>query len=125
PDSRVGHSALLRSQGRLTLVSPAGAADDVMVVSIALRGSSQDVTPPAGWPLVRKTVGNTDSHSTSTTLFVYRKAATAADVGASYDFTAAGGIDGVGGIVAYRGVETSDPIAGVENGIAATSSGNT
>jgi len=81
---------------------------------VAIGGTGVTVTPPAGWMLIIRT------NSTSTLLqALYYKFAVVADLGASFTWTLSSSQKISGGIVAYRGVNTYEPInvfAGQANG---------
>lgn len=105
-------ASAVASGGTLTVTKPAGvAANDVMVAAVAVTPSSVTITPPAGWTLVRRT---NNTGPTSNSLAVYYKAAGGAEP-ANYAWNVAGATFGVGGIQAFTGVDTANPI-NVENG---------
>ena len=96
----------------LSISTPAGVqANDVLIAAVGFNNSSAAVTPPAGWTLVRRI---SNASTTSNALAVYRRIAVAGEP-ASHIFVIAGGTFPVGGIQAFSGVDTSNPID-VENG---------
>jgi RHS repeat-associated protein len=104
--------------GTLTITKPSGVvANDVMVASVAVTPSSVGITAPSGWTLVRRT---DNAGPTSNSLAVYRKAAGSSE-SASYAWTVSGASFAVGGIQAFSGVDTANPVD-VENGQTTASS---
>ena len=102
----------------LTVTKPSGTAtNDVLVASIAVTPSSVAITPPSGWTLVRR-VDN--AGPTSNSLAVYYKAAVAGEP-ASYAWGVSGAAFAVGGVQAFTGIDTANPVL-VENGQATASS---
>jgi hypothetical protein len=97
----------------LTIATPAGTtAGDVLIASIGVRPSSAVITPPAaGWTLVRRidTAGGPTS-----SLAIYRRVATAGEP-VSHTWTLSTSTGSAGGIAAFYGVDTSNPVD-VENG---------
>jgi len=92
----------------LNIGKPAGvAANDMLIASIGVRPSSASLTPPAGWILVRRVDNASDS---SNSLAVYRKLAGASEP-ASYSWSVGGASATAGGIQAFFGVDTANPIA--------------
>jgi uncharacterized protein DUF6701 len=92
----------------ITINVPTGTTtDDVMVAAISVRPFSITVTPPTGWTLLIRTDQATNSNSQA----IYYRVATSSEPSA-YIWTFGGGtITGTaGGIVTYRGVDTSSPI---------------
>ena len=93
----------------ITINVPAGTTtDDVMLAAIAVGPSSTGIAAPAGWTLINRqdqAIANSNSQA------VYYRIATASEP-TSYTWTFSGGaINGTaGGIVTYRGVDTSNPI---------------
>ena len=101
----------------LTITKPAGVvANDVLIASVGVTPSSTTITPPAGWTLVRR-IDN--AGATSNSLAVYYKVAGGSEP-ASYDWGVSGVAFAVGGIQAFSGVDTADPID-IENGQATPS----
>jgi hypothetical protein len=90
----------------LTIPAPSGVQPgDLLLAHIRYRGATPNLTVPAGWTLVGTIPGDQSHHS------VYYKVAGSAEP-ASYQFnqnTDAGRI--AGGIGAYSGVNTTNPIA--------------
>jgi len=88
----------------LTIGRPAGVvAGDVMVAGIGIRGAPA-VATPAGWTLIR-----TDAAGTYTTQALYYRVATAAEP-ASYTWSFSQSVPAAGGISAYQGVSTANPV---------------
>jgi RHS repeat-associated protein len=111
PTFRAAASAASRA-GNLSINKPAGVgAGDVLVASVAVRPSSAVITPPAGWTLVRR-LDNPGSSSNS--LAVFHKVALTVEP-ASYVWDVPGASFSVGGIQAFSGIDTANPID-AENG---------
>jgi galactose oxidase-like protein/glyoxal oxidase-like protein/Kelch motif protein len=109
--------ALRPAANVLSIRLPAEAvANDVMIASIGVRPSTAAITSPEGWTLVRRIV---NANPSANSLAVYRKVATAEEP-ASYAWGIAGASFAVGGIQAFFGVDTANPID-VENGQATAS----
>lgn len=88
-----------------TINKPSGVQeDDLLLAIISVSLSSGTVTAPSGWT----TVGNTTSGSYYR-LYVFRKVAGSSEP-SSYTFTLNGYYWGIEHIVAYRGVDTSNPV---------------
>jgi hypothetical protein len=91
------------STAALTLAVPAGVqAGDVMVAQVAMR-SAGTVAAPAGWTAVRN-----DSSGTQISSFIYYKVAGAVEP-SSYAWTTTASRT-AGGIAAYSGVSTTNPV---------------
>jgi RHS repeat-associated protein len=104
----------------LSISTPSGVqANDVLVAAVGFNNVGAAVTPPAGWTLVRR-VNNTAT--TANALAVYRRVAQAGEP-ASHAFAIAGGTYLVGGIQAFSGVDTANPVD-AENGQSTASSLN-
>ena len=98
--------------GTLTINKPAGTTTaDVLVASIAFRPNTAVVTAPAGWTLVRR-VDN--ANATQNSIAVYVKVALAGEP-ASYAWSFNTSTGAAGGILAFSGVDITNPIH-VENG---------
>jgi hypothetical protein len=96
----------------LTINKPAGTVEnDLMIASIAVRPDIATITPPAGWTLVRR-IDNASANANS--LAIYWKVAGASEP-ASYSWTFSTSTGSAGGIRAFFGVDTANPID-VENG---------
>lgn len=90
----------------LTLPRPAGAGPaHVLVAAVAFRADTT-ITPPGGWTEVIRT---TCAGSTSLTQAIFVRAASAAEPD-GYDFSAGTSTGAVGSIVAYGGVDRSQPV---------------
>ena len=113
-DQGVTHILALRpTDPPLTLAKPAGVvANDVMIAAIGFRPASASLTVPDGWTLVRRTDNAVSGASNS--LAVYRKVAGSSEPD-SYVWNLSGDTYTVGGIQAFSGVDTSNPID-VEDG---------
>jgi len=112
--------ALRPAKVNLTISTPAGTVSgDVLIAAIGFNNSGAAITPPSGWTLVRR-VNN--SATTANALAVYRRRAVAGEP-ASHSFAIAGGAFLVGGIQAFSGVDTANPID-VENGQSTVSGTN-
>jgi RHS repeat-associated protein len=99
--------ALRPAKANLAISTPAGtAANDVMIAAIGFNNATAAITPPAGWTLVRRT---NNASTTSNSLAVYRKTAATGEP-ASHTWGVAGGAFLVGGIQAFSGVDTANPI---------------
>src|SRR2546422_1202469 len=107
----------------LTISTPAGVVNgDVMIANItAVAGSSGTVAAPAGWNLIRRTTNDAAVDTTYVEQAVYYKVA--AGEGASYTFTAGASQAMAGGISAYSGVDTTNPVD-VENAVWVPALGN-
>ena len=107
-DAGAAHIMALRPAGTLiSLAKPAGVIEsDVMIAAIGLTPSSVTLTPPSGWTLIRRT---TNAGGVSNALEVYSKVATNAEP-AGYTWTFSGNASAVGGIQAFSGVDTANPI---------------
>lgn len=92
---------------QLTVGAPTSTvAGNLLLANIAVNGgSSAVVTKPTGWNEISRT-----DNDVNVSLISYWKAATAADIGASYTWTIDSQTQAKGGITAYSGVSTSNPI---------------
>jgi RHS repeat-associated protein len=112
--------ALRPAKVNLTISTPAGTVSgDVLIAAVGFNNSGAAITPPSGWTLVRR-VNN--SATTANGLAVYRRTGVAGEP-ASHAFAIAGGAFLVGGIQAFSGVDTANPID-VENGQSTVSGTN-
>ena len=102
----------------LYLTTPVGTvAGDVLVAHVSNRDNWPMATP-AGWTLVRR-----DSNGTQVQAAVFWRLATASEpAGVTFTLTGATNSQLVGGILAYSGVSTTNPIhvSGVNTGTGAT-----
>ncbi len=89
----------------LTIAKPGAVVDnDVLIAAISyIGGTTNSLTAPPGWTLVRRIDNGTDVG-----LAIYRKIA--ANEGASYTWTLSLSESVSGGIQAYAGVDTTTPI---------------
>ena len=103
----VGQSSNSNRDGSpLQLNNPGVFTGDVMLATIGVEGGFANVTPPAGWT----TVTSINSTSGNYGQIVYRKTAAAGEP-AYYTFTHSSAVANLsGGIVAYRGVSTANPV---------------
>lgn len=93
----------------LTLAKPAGATtDDVLVANITVQGgTATTVTAPPGWTLV----SGTNSNGTAVRTASYYRVLTSADAAtSSWTFTFNTSREAAGGIAAYVGANTANPI---------------
>jgi RHS repeat-associated protein len=112
--------ALRPAKVNLTISTPAGTVSgDVLIAAVGFNNSGAAITPPSGWTLVRRM---NNSATTANGLAVYRRTAVAGEP-ASHAFAVAGGAFLVGGIQAFSGVDTANPID-VENGQSTVSGTN-
>lgn len=115
-------SAAAASQGSGVLSLPIGkpsgtVTGDVMVAAIGFRPETATITPPSGWTLARR-INN--SGATANGLAIYYKVATASEP-SSYTWTFSSSTGTAGGISAFSGVDTANPLD-AENGQATASS---
>ena len=106
PAFRAASSASAAS-GVLTLSInvPAGTEDgDAMIASVGFRPQTAVLTPPAGWTLVRRT-----DNAAGNSLATYWKVADDAEP-ASYSWILDTSTGSVGGILAFSGVDSANPI---------------
>jgi hypothetical protein len=91
----------------MTLTGPAGlATGDLMIATVAQAGSAS-WTAPGGWTTLL-----TSNGTRAPRLVVWYRIATGADSSSTpYTFTSSGSQDRTGGILAFRGVDGSAPIA--------------
>ena len=88
----------------LVIPAPAGVASaDVLLAAVSVRGGPT-ITPPGGWTLVRQDINGSTMRQA---LFVH---VAGASEPSSYTFTLSNAQSAAGGIVAYSGVDTADPI---------------
>jgi Family of unknown function (DUF6701)/Concanavalin A-like lectin/glucanases superfamily len=98
--------ALIPAQ--LTINLPVGTASgDLMVAAIAVRPSSVNITPPAGWSAQAAALQNASGNSSRQQIF-YRVAGGAEPASYTWLFDSAH-TGAVGGIVSYSGVDTAAP----------------
>jgi Domain of unknown function (DUF1929)/Bacterial Ig domain/Kelch motif len=114
---RSASSAANASTTTLVLPLPPGvAAGDVMLATVAVRGAPT-ITAPAGWSLARLDIDGTFVRQA-----VYVKAASASEP-ASFTWTFSAAKQAAGGIAAFTGVDTANPVdasAGQVNASATT-----
>jgi RHS repeat-associated protein len=104
--------ALRPAKVNLTISTPAGTVSgDMLIAAVGFNNSGAAITPPSGWTLVRRM---NNSATTANALAVYRRTAVTGEP-ASHAFAIAGGAFLVGGIQAFSGVDSANPID-VENG---------
>ncbi|MFD2091828.1 hypothetical protein [Blastococcus deserti] len=112
-----------KGQDSLTLVTPTGTSSgDVLVAQVANRyGAYGGLTAPAGWTLL----GRTTSGSAVTSAMFWRVATAAEPTSATFGLVGSSGVQMVGGIAAYRGVSTSDPVNAFGTAIGAGATAST
>lgn len=108
PNAGATHIMALRPAGtQISLTKPTTVIEnDVMIAAIGLTPSSVTLTPPSGWKLIRRT---TNAGGVSNALEVYSRVATSAEP-AGYTWTFSANASAVGGIQAFSGVDTANPI---------------
>jgi len=97
------------SSAPLTISTPMGVASgDVMIAAVAVRPASATATAPPGWTLIRL---DTSLDDNTENLYSYYRVADA-DEASSHTWTFSASHSGaVGGIIAFRGADASDPVA--------------
>jgi uncharacterized protein DUF6701 len=107
----------------ITINVPGGTiTDDFMVAAISVRPSSITITPPSGWTLLIRTDQGTNSNSQA----IYHRVATATEPTSYTWIFGNGAITGTaGGIVTYRGVDTSSPIDAFAGNVTANGTSHT
>jgi hypothetical protein len=92
----------------LTITTPAGVASgDVMIAAIAVRPDDVTATEPSGWTLIRL---DTSADDITENLYSYYRVVEA-DEAPSHTWAFSASHSGaVGGIIAFRGADPSDPI---------------
>lgn len=95
-----------QSSSTLYLNTPSGTvAGDFMIAQISARGgSTQTITPPSGWTLLRR-----DNSGTDLAQALYYKFASATE-GGSHIFGLSSNLKAAGGILSYSGIDPSTPI---------------
>ncbi|MCK5944553.1 MAG: Ig-like domain-containing protein, partial [Planctomycetes bacterium] len=92
----------------LTLTTPTETvAGDVMVAAIAIRPYTASITTPSGWTLVRRSDA---SGGASNSLAVYTRTATSSEP-SSHAFTFSSSTGSAGGLLVFREVDASSPVA--------------
>jgi len=108
PIGVVGVASSSDGSGAVTISTPAGvASDDVMIAAIAVRPDNATATAPAGWTLIRL---DTSPDDNTENLYSYYRVAGASEAPShtwTFNISHSGA---VGGIIAFRGADTSDPI---------------
>jgi hypothetical protein len=90
---------------RLALPRPAGAAaGDLLLSTVTLRSTGVSFTPPAGWAQLLNA-----SEGTEIRTLVYRRLAGSSEP-VSYTWTFSASVRAVGAVVAYQGVDPTQPI---------------
>lgn len=104
----VGAANSSEATGPLTIDTPAGVASgDVMIAAIAVRPDGAMATAPSGWTLIRQ---DTSPEDVTENLYSYYRVADASEA-PSHTWTFSTSHAGtVGGIIAFRGADASDPI---------------
>jgi hypothetical protein len=116
PVYRTGTGAI--GTNSVYLATPAGiAAGDVLIAHVSNR-DSWPLATPGGWNLIRR-----DSNGTQVQAAVYWRVATASEpAGVTFTLTGASNTQIVGGILAYSGVSSTNPVnaSGVTTGMGMT-----
>ncbi|HLM03647.1 MAG TPA: hypothetical protein VK402_00510 [Blastococcus sp.] len=111
-----------RAQDQLTIATPVGTqAGDVLVAQVANRsGLFSGLTAPSGWTLL----GRTNSGGQVTEAVFYKVAGSVEPASHTFGLVGSSGVQMAGGIAAYDGVWTVDPVEafGVRTGASATAS---
>jgi hypothetical protein len=91
---------------QLTIGRPAtSTVGDLLLAAVATKdGSNSTVTPPAGWNLILRT-----DNATHVSILTYWKVVGASEP-SSYTWTLTPTTNAIGGITAYTGVDTSNPV---------------
>lgn len=112
------YSSGASSTSSVSLAYPASiAANDVLIAQVLISSSTGTITTPAGWTLIRSDTGNNRRSS------LYSYVATGSESG-SVAFTLSASFNAVGGMGAFRGVDTTaivDANAGQTNSSSSTS----
>ena len=108
-----------KGKDSLTIATPSGVtAGDVMVAQVSNRNGLPTLTAPPGWTLVRR-----DTNANQVASAIFWKAVGAAELG-TVTFALVGTLDEqmAGGIVAYSGADTSNPVhaSGMSSGFSTT-----
>ena len=107
-----GVASAIAEATSFTIPKPTGTIqDDVMIASIGIRPETIIITPPSGWTLVRR-MNNTNQFQNSLAVYI-KVAGTSEPSDYMWSFSATGRCSG--GILAFSGVDTTNPI-NVENG---------
>jgi hypothetical protein len=103
---RAASSAGNSNATTLTISRPAGVVqNDFLIAQITVRGGiGTTITAPAGWTLLRR-----ENNGATLGQAIYHKVATASEP-ASYTWMFNGNRTASGGIIAYSGVDTANPI---------------
>ena len=102
------NTAAVGTASSMALNGPVGlATGDLMIATVSQAGAAVNWTAPAGW-----TTLTTSNGTQSPRLVAWYRVATGADTSStSYTFTSSASAERGGGIMAFRGVNTSTPIA--------------
>lgn len=95
-----------QSSSTLYLSTPSGTTvGDLMIAQVSARGgSTQTISAPSGWTLLRR-----DNSGSDLAQALYYKVATATE-GGSHIFGLSSNLKAAGGILSYSGIDTSSPI---------------
>ena len=97
--------------GALVLPTPSGTSPgDVLVAQVSNKGGgTAALTPPAGWTLIRRETANRSDSFPQVTSALFWRVAVAGEP-SSATFTLTSSVEMAGGVAAYRGVSTVDPV---------------
>lgn len=99
------------TNGSLILTTPAGtAANDVLIAHVTNRyDGSYAIGTPAGWTLINRTTAGAGANSLTSAVY-WRRAAASEPASATFVLAGGSGVDMVGGLVAYGGVDGTAPV---------------
>jgi hypothetical protein len=106
------------STSSITLTKPTGVQNNDVLIATIATGSAATVTTPSGWTQV-----DSEANGSSLRTTVLRRVAQASDT--SWVFNLSASVKNAGGIAAYRGVDTTNPIDGADAKSASGSSTST
>jgi hypothetical protein len=106
-----GASSASSTNGSLVLATPAGtAANDVLIAQVTNRyDGTYAIGSPAGWTLINRTTTGAGANSLTSAVF-WRKASASEPASATFTLSGGSGVDMVGGVVAYTGVDGTTPV---------------
>ena len=109
PSASIAFRAASSAKGStsLTLPTPAGTvAGDVLVAQVANRYEAYPLSAPSGWTLIFR-----DTSGAAVTSALFWRVATATEPsGATFTLSGVSGVQMAGGIAAYSGVSTTNPV---------------
>ena len=108
PDAGAAHIMALRPSGtQINLSTPVALLEnDVMIAAIGLTSTTVTITPPPGWVSIRRT---NNAGGVGHALQIFSKVVTNPEP-AIHTWTFSANASAVGGIQAFRGVDTSTPV---------------